>query len=42
VLSGETALANARADAVTAENDLAVSAWTLLSVMGTLNPQSVI
>ena len=42
VLSGETALANARADAVTAQNDLAVAAWTLLSTMGSLNPDSVI
>ncbi|MBT3786839.1 MAG: TolC family protein [Alphaproteobacteria bacterium] len=42
VLSGEAALANARSDAVAAENDLAVSAWTLLATMGTLDPESVI
>ena len=42
ILAMETALANARADTVKAENDLAVSAWTLLAVMGTLNPDSVI
>jgi outer membrane protein TolC len=42
VLTGETALANARSDAVAARNDLAVAAWTLLSTMGTLSPDSVI
>ncbi|MBT3703149.1 MAG: TolC family protein [Alphaproteobacteria bacterium] len=42
VLTGETALANARSDAVAARNNLAVAAWTLLSTMGTLSPDSVI
>jgi outer membrane protein, adhesin transport system len=42
VLSGEVALANARANAVAAENSLALAAWTLLSTMGTLDPESII
>jgi TolC family type I secretion outer membrane protein len=42
VLSGETVLANARSDAVTAQNDLALAAWTLLSAMGTLGADSVL
>ena len=42
VLSGETALANARSDAVAARNNQAIAAFTLLSTMGTLDPDSLI
>ncbi len=42
VLAGETALADARADAVTAENNLAIAAYTLLSAIGTLTSESVL
>ncbi|MCS5687938.1 MAG: TolC family protein, partial [Acidimicrobiales bacterium] len=41
VLAGETALINASSDAASADTDVTIVAFTLLSVMGKLSPNVV-
>ncbi|MEK9754532.1 MAG: TolC family protein, partial [Rhodospirillaceae bacterium] len=41
VLSGETALINASSDAAAADTDVAIAVFTLLSVLGRLDPSIV-
>ena len=41
VLTGETALINANSDAVSAQTDVALGTYTLLSAMGRLTPAAI-
>ncbi len=41
VLAGETALINASSDATSADTDVAIAVFTLLNVMGRINPKNI-